>query len=719
MSKWNKELPTKWSWAHLNQVSDITMGTSPPGSSYNLEGRGMPLVNGPVEFDKGPLDRTVLRQNTTRPQKTCKEGDLLVCVRGSTTGRTNVAGFDAAIGRGVAAIRSLLFQPFLNHFLVSQREAIYALGTGSTFPNITSNKLFEYPIPVAPLNEQRRIVERLEEILSDLDVGVAALKRVQANLKRYRASVLKAAVEGKLTEAWRSGHAPQETGQQLLDRILKERRQRWEAEQLAAYEAKGKQPPKDWKDRYKEPEGPDTTDLPTLPEGWCWANVQQLLAEGTCNGISIKGTETPPGVRSLKLSAMSDSGFNYGCHRYIPIDDNTAKKLQVLKDDFFVSRGNGSIHLVGRGTLAQKPSFDVVFPDTMIRIRLVEFAPLQHFVAKIWSSNWIRNQIEERARTTAGIYKISQADVESFVIPLPPLAEQSQIVCDIDSVIEASGVVDRQVSVDLLRAARLRQSILKDAFEGRLVAQDPADEPASELLARIKTARQPVALKPASTIPPRRVPKEITHRRAAVVAYMISRIGQNGSTAKADSLGRTKLVKTLYIAQTHEELDLQFRFQRYAAGPFDESLFKLEGTAKKNDWFVTKERDNFGVTYHAASQTEPMRRQATKFLTDKQASFDRLLGHFDTMDMKQAELFATAYAAWNDLLIDGRDITEDSIIEEFYSWDESKKKFQRADILKQLKWMRTEGYIPSGKGERTQLRDKKTKLPSSKKRRKL
>ena len=98
-------------------------------------------------------------------------------------------------------------------------------------------------IPFAPVNEQRRIVAKIEELFSDLDAGVAALERVKAKLKRYRAAVLKAAVEGKLTEAWRKKNRPKETGQQLLDRILQERRCKWEEEQLAAYEKAGKKPP--------------------------------------------------------------------------------------------------------------------------------------------------------------------------------------------------------------------------------------------------------------------------------------------------------------------------------------------------------------------------------------------------------------------------------------------------------------------------------------------
>ena len=88
----DKNIPGEWRWATLAEVSQIVMGTSPPGNSYNMANRGMALVNGPVEFGRGPLDKTVVKQHTTRPLKTCQEGDLLLCVRGSTTGRTNIAG---------------------------------------------------------------------------------------------------------------------------------------------------------------------------------------------------------------------------------------------------------------------------------------------------------------------------------------------------------------------------------------------------------------------------------------------------------------------------------------------------------------------------------------------------------------------------------------------------------------------------------------------------
>ncbi len=122
-------------------------------------------------------------------------------------------------------------------------------------------------MPLPPRKQQKRIVAEIEKQFSRLDEAVANLKRVKANLKRYKAAVLKAAVEGKLTEEWRKAHPDVEPASKLLDRILAERRAKWEEAELAKMEAKGKAPKNDkWKAKYKEPTAPDTADLPELPE---------------------------------------------------------------------------------------------------------------------------------------------------------------------------------------------------------------------------------------------------------------------------------------------------------------------------------------------------------------------------------------------------------------------------------------------------------------------
>ncbi len=176
---------TGWQTRHLGDVCEIIMGQSPDGESYNTEGEGVPLINGPVEFSNESFGETIRSKFTTKPTKFCKAGDLILCVRGSTTGRMNIAGFDACIGRGVAAIRALQYQPWINYFINSKRDQIYSKGTGATFPNVSGAILASFEITVPPLSEQQRLVAILDETLEGL-----ATARANAERNRQNASAL-------------------------------------------------------------------------------------------------------------------------------------------------------------------------------------------------------------------------------------------------------------------------------------------------------------------------------------------------------------------------------------------------------------------------------------------------------------------------------------------------------------------------------------------------
>jgi type I restriction enzyme S subunit len=158
------EIPGSWVWCRLGEVTDISMGQSPDGSSYNEKGIGVPLINGPVEFGgKAAFDETIAIKFTTEPTKYCKQGDLLICVRGSTTGRTNIAAFDACIGRGVAAIRGFFYEKFIYNYVLFVRYKIFGLGKGTTFPNLSQEQLNSVLVPLPPLPEQKRIVAAIEK----------------------------------------------------------------------------------------------------------------------------------------------------------------------------------------------------------------------------------------------------------------------------------------------------------------------------------------------------------------------------------------------------------------------------------------------------------------------------------------------------------------------------------------------------------------------------
>ena len=197
------------------------------------------------------------------------------------------------------------------------RVRIHGLQSGSTRKRISRGNLATLFLPVPPRNEQSRIVAKLEELLSDLDAGVAELKAAQKKLAKYRQSLLKAAVDGTLTASWREAQRqqagePKETGAQLLERILIERRARWEAKRLAKFEKQGKAPPAGWEMAYHPPAILVEADLSALPQGWVWVCADALVAEssyGTSVKCSYDGKGTPvlriPNVASREIS-LSD-----------------------------------------------------------------------------------------------------------------------------------------------------------------------------------------------------------------------------------------------------------------------------------------------------------------------------------------------------------------------------------------------------------------------------
>ena len=173
----------EWPMVALGEVCEIIMGQSPPGKTYNLNGEGVPLINGPVEFGPEPFSKTIVNQFTTAPTKICLEGDLVLCVRGSTTGRMNIAGYSGCIGRGVAAIRSSVSQPWVNYVINSLQERIYQLGVGSTFPNVTSKDLAALQIPLPPLETQQAIVAEIEAEQALVDANRELMNRFEKKIE--------------------------------------------------------------------------------------------------------------------------------------------------------------------------------------------------------------------------------------------------------------------------------------------------------------------------------------------------------------------------------------------------------------------------------------------------------------------------------------------------------------------------------------------------------
>ncbi len=364
---------------------------------------------------------------------------------------------------GVASTEFLVFQEtpalanaLLMHLLSSSDLVAYATvhSAGVNLPRISAERLAVYRFPLAPLAEQHRIVSRIESLFGRLSEGVGALRRAQANLDRYRASVLRAAVEGTLTEQWRKDNAPEESGDLLLARIS-----------TAA-------------DRFGPPFGRSHADL---PDGWASAPLAKLIREPLRNGKSAKASSDGQGVRTLTLSAVTEGDFSERNTKVTTVAPSKVSSLWLKAGDIFVERSN-TPELVGLARMYCGPADYAIFPDLLIRVRC-DHRISAAFVELCLQSPEARSYFRRRARGSSGsMPKINQTTVAELALPLPPRAEQDEIVVRCRSLLAEAEGLQSALAMASRRAASLRQAILTRAFEGRLVRHDPNDEPASALL---------------------------------------------------------------------------------------------------------------------------------------------------------------------------------------------------------------------------------------------
>lgn len=385
-----------------------------------------------------------------------KPGDLLVARMPDPLGRCCIFPLDGeerfvtvvdvcAIRLGSAEIDPRYLMRALNSPVV--RDRVTALQSGSTRKRISRKNLATVSIPIPPLTEQKRIVARIETLFDEIDRGVESLRAARRTIGLYRQSLLKSAFEGRLTSDWRTAN-------------------------------------------------PDKLECANVPLAhstsssmpWPCVEVQALLNAPLVNGRSVK--EKEGGFPVLRLTALKGGEIHVQESKEGDWRADEAEPFLVKRGDIFLSRGNGSKKLVGIGGRVVHEPKPVAFPDTMIRIRPDTKAVRPEYFVLVWNSWTVRQQIETAARTTAGIYKINQGHIRSFVLPLPSLAEQSELVRILEERLESAEALQAEIDANLARAEALRQSILKRAFAGELVPQDSEDEPAQALLARIRASRE-------------------------------------------------------------------------------------------------------------------------------------------------------------------------------------------------------------------------------------
>ena len=379
----------------------------------------------------------------------------------------------------------LLNPRYLFHFACTLK--LDELSRATTVPSLRKGDVASLRFPLAPLNEQNRIVAEIEKQFTRLDAAVAALKRVQANLKRYRSAVLKAACEGRLVpteaELARKEGRSYETGEQLLARILKERRAKWESDQLVKMHAAGKPPENDdWKKKYKEPPLHDISQLPKLPDGWVWVSVE-MLSTKVVDGVHKKPNYVADGIPFVTVRNLTARpGIDFERLNHVTESDHAEfiQRANPEYGDILVSK-DGTLGVIR--AIRTRRVFSIFVSVAMIKPVVRE---MSDYLEIALMSPQVQIQMAPKG---SGLQHIHLEDLREDCIPLPPIEEQSRIVTEVQRNLSNTDFLEAELEKQLSRADRLRQSILKRAFEGKLVPQDPNDEPASVLLERIRAER--------------------------------------------------------------------------------------------------------------------------------------------------------------------------------------------------------------------------------------
>ena len=468
MNNTQSPLPKGWIWTTLGEVSldpqyGWTTKAVEDGTLHIL--RTTDITSGQIDWRNVPY---CLDEPPVKEKYLLKDGDVVISRAGSVGYSHLIKNPKSAVFASyLIRFRPIINEQFFAYFLKSPPfwQAISEKSVGIALQNVNASKLRQIVIPIAPLPEQHRIVTKIEELFTQLYAGVASLKKVQAQLKRYRQAVLKAAFEGRLTQEWREQHKGEiEPADVLIDKIKQERSKKITKNRDSVIDI-------------------DVSSLPQLPEFWSWAKFGELFLVKPGGTPSRSVTEywggSIPWVSSGEVANCLISETNESITK-IGVENSNAKLNPV---------GTVLLAMIGEGKTRGQTAIMTIEAATNQNVSAIRCpdTPISSKYIFYW---FLKNYNDNRRKGSGGMQQALNARIISeMVFPLPPLSEQPEIILEIERHFSQIDHLDQTITTSLRQAETLRQSILKRAFEGKLVPQDPNDEPASILLERIKAEK--------------------------------------------------------------------------------------------------------------------------------------------------------------------------------------------------------------------------------------
>lgn len=441
-----------WSTARVGDILKIRNGYAVKSSEYRHD--GVPLIR-QSDINGDVIDISAAKRVPTRVMKECAEylvrnGDLLIGMSGSLGKIGRYVNEEVAVQNqrtGLLQLKPGFSAGFAKLVLKFVEPQIIAEGKGVAVQNVSAKEIEACTFPLPPEKERDRIVAEIEKQFTRLDAGLASLKRVQTALKRYRATVLKAACEGRLvpTEAdlAREENRSYEAGEQLLQRILKERREKWNG-----------------KGTYKDAPLPGL-DANSLPEGWTWATAEQLGNVQLGRQRSPKNRSNKYPTKYLRAANITEEGIDLSDVLDMEFKPEERTRYQLLPGDLILSEASGSPDQVGKPAVCREDHEGYCFQNTVIRQR--PRIPISDYLLVVYKHYYF-NKVFSRVAAGVGINHLSAAKFAQLVVPLPPLVEQKRIVDEVERRLSAIEALQMQITANVQRAIRLRQSTLSNAF---------------------------------------------------------------------------------------------------------------------------------------------------------------------------------------------------------------------------------------------------------------
>jgi len=417
-----KNFPEHWVETTLREVVVNKKGKKPK----TLKDTSFP--NSSPYIDIEAFETGVIKQYAdNESSRFCKSTDVLVVWDGA---RFGLAGFGqvGSIGSTLACLTPLVIEPtYLYKFIQRHYSTIQQKPKGMATPHVDPELFWNLKFPLPPLNEQKRIVEKLDDILPSVKNTKERLENISAILKKFRQSVFAAACSGRLTEEWREGK-----------------------------------------------------DLPEWEETTIGENITDI-----CYGTSKKcDYKINNGTPVLRIPNVSTGKLDLSDLKYTFLEEKEFSKLRLKEGDLLLVRSNGSIALLGQSVLIDSTAVDFAFAGYLIRLRCNDEL-LPAFLNLMLKTNFLRQQIEIPARSTTGVHNINSNEIKSLIIPFPLLEEQQEIVRRVEKLFTLADSLEAKYKSAFERVEKLEQSVLAKAFRGELVEAAPNDEPAEELLKQI------------------------------------------------------------------------------------------------------------------------------------------------------------------------------------------------------------------------------------------